>query len=281
MRPAALALLAALAAAVGWGEDAGPPRMDAAQRAAFEKRYGPLFYGVELPRTGARVLLVADVSKSMALRDGSRKDGGRRWDTLIDEVAQMAETMGRLSEGGRVCYTVSVLYEGGDERHGGTEPFDLARPGEAERLLGELRGRGFVSGGSFDHTFGETLWPLVARQHITHIFYLGDDDIGRYGAEPARKAVSAWYALPRKDPAPDQRALWETKVAWWKPWGQRRRAARGAPAFREALRLPPPPRDVVFSCVAIGQPSELLRELAGLGRGEYVERLSGRRRAKE
>ena len=146
-----------------------------------------------------------------------------------------------------------------------------------------------VAGGADDRmSVGDV---VIGSEYCYHDAYCGDEcafgqimGMPESFAAPAGlvgKAVSAWYALPRKDPAPDQRALWETKVAWWKPWGQRRRAARGAPAFREALRLPPPPRDVVFSCVAIGQPSELLRELAGLGRGEYVERLSGHRRAKE
>lgn len=263
-----------LLAATVWGQGAAP-QMDAEQRAIFEKRYGPLFYGVELPDKGARVLLVLDTSRSMASTDPSRTDGGCRWDTLVDEVAKMTESMQQLVATKHVCYTVSILYEGGDG-HSGTEPFDLSQSGAADRLLEELRKRDFTPGGSFDHTFGKALWPLVSRQHITHIFYLGDDDIGRWGTDTARETVKAWYTLPRKDPSGAQRALWRLKTEWWKPWGQRRRSARGAPSFKQELRLPPPPRDVIFSCIAIGQESELLKELSKIGHGKYVERIYGR-----
>ena len=273
-------LLAAPLSERAAAEDPAVEKVADAERAALEKRYGPLFYGVELPENGARVLLVVDTSKSMGRKDATRTDGGRRWDTLLDEVAKMADSMRALIRARRVCFTVSVLYEGGDTPHGGTEPFDMAQTGASERLLEELRGRDFTTGGSFETTFGETLWPLVSRQHITYVFYLGDNDIGRYAEAPVRDAVSAWYALPRKEPAADQRKLWNLKVAWWKPWANWRRPARGVPTFRsrQTFPLPPPPRDVVFSCIAIGQKSPLLKELAKLGHGEYVERVPSRRK---
>ena len=145
-----------------------------------EERYGPMFYGLRLPETGARLLLIIDTSKSMGRKDSTRTDGGRRWDTLLDEVRRMTNEMAALIAARKVCFTVSVLYEGGDLPHAGSEPFDLAQAGSAERLLSELSAKTFVSGGSFETTFGETLWPLVARQHITHIVYLGDNDIARH-----------------------------------------------------------------------------------------------------
>ena len=245
--------------------------------APSDARYVPYFYGIALPESGARVLLVIDTSKSMGRKDASRPDGGTRWDTLCDQVSEMAGRMAALAARRRVCYTVTLLYEGGDAPHAGTEPFDLARPGAAEALLAALRARALTSGGSFEATFGETLWPLVSRQHITHVIYLGDNDVGRYAEGPVRAAVSAWYALPRRDPAAAQRALFRLKAAWWEPWKGWRRPTAQRPAFRSQQALPPPPRDVVFSAVAIGQKSPLLEELAALGGGEYVERLAPRR----
>lgn len=245
--------------------------------APSDARYVPYFYGIALPEDGARVLLVIDTSKSMGRKDASRPDGGTRWDTLCDQVSEMAGRMAALAARRRVCYTVTLLYEGGDAPHAGTEPFDLAKPGAAEALLAALRARALTSGGSFEATFGETLWPLVSRQHITHVIYLGDNDVGRYAEAPVRAAVSAWYALPRRDPAAAQRALFRLKAAWWEPWKGWRRPTAQRPAFRGQQALPPPPRDVVFSAVAIGQKSPLLEELAALGGGEYVERLAPRR----
>lgn len=245
--------------------------------APSDARYVPYFYGIALPESGARVLLVIDTSKSMGRKDASRPDGGTRWDTLCDQVSEMAGRMAALAARRRVCYTVTLLYEGGDAPHAGTEPFDLAKPGAAEALLAALRARALTSGGSFEATFGETLWPLVSRQHITHVIYLGDNDVGRYAEAPVRAAVSAWYALPRRDPAAAQRALFRLKAAWWEPWKGWRRPTAQRPAFRGQQALPPPPRDVVFSAVAIGQKSPLLEELAALGGGEYVERLAPRR----
>lgn len=243
-----------------------------------EERYGPMFYGLRLPETGARLLLIIDTSKSMGRKDSTRTDGGRRWDTLLDEVRTMTNEMAALIAARKVCFTVSVLYEGGDLPHAGSEPFDLAQAGSAERLLSELSAKTFVSGGSFETTFGETLWPLVARQHITHIVYLGDNDIARH-AETVRDAVSAWYALPRTAPEAHQRPLWNQKRAWWKPWERWRRPTRGIPTFRAQQAYPPPPRDVTFSAVAIGQASPFLKELTALGKGEYAERLSKRSRS--
>lgn len=245
--------------------------------APSDARYVPYFYGIALPESGARVLLVIDTSKSMGRKDASRPDGGTRWDTLCDQVSEMAGRMTELAARRRVCYTVTLLYEGGDAPHAGTEPFDLAKPGAAEALLAALRARALTSGGSFEATFGETLWPLVSRQHITHVIYLGDNDVGRYAEGPVRAAVSAWYALPRRDPAAAQRALFRLKAAWWEPWKGWRRPTAQRPAFRSRQALPPPPRDVAFSAVAIGQKSPLLEELAALGGGEYVERLAPRR----
>lgn len=245
--------------------------------APSDARYVPYFYGIALPESGARVLLVIDTSKSMGRKDASRPDGGTRWDTLCDQVSEMAGRMAALAARRRVCYTVTLLYEGGDAPHAGTEPFDLAKPGAAEALLAALRARALTSGGSFEATFGETLWPLVSRQHITHVIYLGDNDVGRYAEAPVRAAVSAWYALPRRDPAAAQRALFRLKAAWWEPWKGWRRPTAQRPAFRGQQALPPPPRDLVFSAVAIGQKSPLLEELAALGGGEYVERLAPRR----
>ena len=250
----------------------------AAEEAVMPNDYGPMFYGVELPEDGARLLLVIDTSKSMGRKDSARTDGGTRWDTLLDEVTGMTDQMADIIARRRVCYTVSLLYEGGDEPHAGTTPFDLSKPGIAQALLAELRGKTFTSGGSFEHTFGETLWPLVSKQHITHIIYLGDNDIGRYGETPARAALTAWYNLPRKNPTADQRPLFRLKSAWWEPWKGWRRPTAKRPVFRSQQRLPPPPRDVVFHAIAIGQKSPFLKEMATLGHGEYVERLPAKRR---
>lgn len=242
-----------------------------------EERYGPTFYGLRLPETGARLLLIIDVSKSMGRKDRARPDGGRRWDTLIDEVRSMTGEMAALVAARKVCFTVSLLYEGGDLPHPGSAPFDLAQAGAAERLLAELSAKTFASGGSFGTTFGETLWPLVARQHITHVIYLGDNDIARH-ADAVRDAVAAWYALPKANPTPQQRPLWNQKRAWWKPWERWRRPAKGTPTFRAQQAYPPPPRDVTLSAVAIGQASPFLKSLTELGKGDYAERLPTRAR---
>ena len=238
---------------------------------ALDERYGPAFYGLRLPETGARVLLVIDTSKSMGRKDRARVDGGRRWDTLLDEVRTMADEMVALVAARKVCFTVSLLYEGGEVPHPGSEVFDMAQRGAANRLLTELSGKTFTSGGSFERTFGETLWPLVSRQHITYVIYLGDNDIARHG-DAVRDAVTAWYAVPKAEPEAARRPLWNLKRAWWKPWERWRRPVKGVPTFRAQQAYPPPPRDVVFSTVAIGQASPFLKELATLGKGDYVTR---------
>ncbi len=249
-----------------------------AQTGTPEERYGPVFYGIPLPETGARVLLVIDTSKSMGRKDKVRKDGGTRWDTLVDEVQTMTATMQELIAERRVNFTVTLLYEGGKTPHRGTSPYDIAVAGTADRLLTDLKAKEFTSGGSFETTFGETLWPLVAKQHLTHVFYLGDNDIGKY-SESVRNAVTAWYNLPRKEPVKDQRKLWSLKNQWWDPWKRwRKPAGSGKLVFKKQQALPPPPKDVTFSCVAIGQASPLLKELATLGNGDYVERLPKKKR---
>ena len=266
----ASALLFSVLCSLSWGL--------AAEEAVTPHDYGPMFYGVELPENGARVLLVIDTSKSMGRKDAARTDGGTRWQTLLDEVAGMTDQMADAIARRRVCYTVTLLYEGGDDPHPGTAPFDLSKPGAADALQAELRAKAFTSGGSFEHTFGETLWSLVSKQHITHVIYLGDNDIGRYGETPARAALTAWYALPRANPTADQRPLFRLKTAWWEPWKGWRRPTARRPVFRSQQRLPPPPRDVVFHAIAIGQKSPFLKEMATLGHGEYVERLPPKRR---
>lgn len=112
------------------------------------------------------------------------------------------------------------------------------------------------------------------------MIYLGDDDIADH-KEAVRDAVSAWYALPRTEPEAARRALWNLKRAWWKPWERWRRPAKGVPTFRAQQAYPPPPRDVTFSAVAIGQASPFLKELSTLGKGEYAERLPKRSRKRK
>ncbi len=253
-----------------WGDDA--------ERAIREEKYGPCFYGIELPETGANVLLVIDVSKSMGRKDRLREDGGRRWDTLVDEVSTMCAQMETLIHERRVHFAVTLLYEGGKEGHSGTKAYDLAEKGVSSTLLASLKRDTFESGGSFEITFEETLWKLVARDHVTHIIYLGDNDIGKY-AERVQAAVSAWYVLPKQNPTAAQRPLWQLKRKWWQPWERwRKPAGRGNLTFKRQQALPPPPKDVSFSCVAIGQSSPLLKRLAELGQGSYVERVARKKK---
>lgn len=243
-----------------------------------EERYGPCFYGIDLPETGARVLLVIDTSKSMGRKDTLRTDGGTRWMTLCDEVAQMTERMEELQHAGGVPYAVALLYEGGQTPHPGSELYHLAEPGARERLLDNLAKRELAAGGTFEATFGQTLWPLVTKHHITHLFYLGDNDIAAHG-EAVRSAVNAWYALPTERPSPAQRPLWRQKKAWREAWAQWRPPTKRAHAFAQRKpALPPPPREVTLSCIAIGQASPFLQSLAELGHGRYVERVKKRRR---
>lgn len=249
-------------------------------RAQMHERYGPVFYGIELPETGARVLLIIDTSKSMGRKDKTRTEPGTRWDTLCDEVDSMTDTMEELIAKRKVCFTVSLLYEGGDLEHKGTDPFDLSVPGTAEKLAAALERRDFTSGGNFEATFGEKLWPLVSKQNITHVFYLGDNDIGRYENEVV-DATAAWYKLPEKNPDGSQRKLWNMKKEWRKAWARWRKPTKGVPVFKSQQKLPPPPKDVIFSTIAIGQSSETLKQLSTLGSGEYVERGVTKKRKKK
>lgn len=243
-----------------------------------EERYGPCFYGIDLPETGARVLLVIDTSKSMGRKDTLRTDGGTRWMTLCDEVAQMTERMEELQRMCGVPYAVALLYEGGKAPHPGSELYHLSEPGARERLLQALSTRELAAGGTFEVTFGQTLWPLVAKHHITHLFYLGDNDIAAHG-EAVRTAVTAWYALPAERPTPSQRPLWRQKKAWRDAWARWRPPAKRSHAFAQHTpALPPPPREVTFCCIAIGQASPFLQSLAEIGNGRYVERVKKRRR---
>ena len=247
-----------------------------ANTAPAKDRYAPTFYGIELPDTGANVLLIIDASKSMWRKDASRTQPGTRWDTLCDEVRRMLETMRQANRLLHAPYSVSLLFEGGEgESAKAVTPFNPAKPDDATRLLKTLTDRKPLPGGSFEVTFGETLWALVARDHITHIFYLGDNDIGRH-ASTVRPAVEAWYALPAKEPAPAQRKLWQLKRKWHQPWQGWRTPRPGVPPSPNQKNLPPPPKDVTFSCVAIGQKSPLLKALSKTGHGQYVERTTPR-----
>ena len=244
-----------------------------------EERYGPVFYGIRLPAQGARVLLILDTSKSMSRKDAARPDGGRRWDTLLDEAKVLAGQMREAASTRGAPYSLTLLYEGGETPRPPSPCINFDKADASEKLLAELARCAFTSGGSFAQTFGERLWPLVARDHITHIIYLGDNDIARH-AEAVEAALAAWYNLPKASPSPAQRALWKTKEAWRKPWEHWRPAAKGVPRFASHTMLPPPPADVVFSAVAVGQPSPFLKTLAERHGGEYVERLNPKRARK-
>ncbi|MEG1479993.1 MAG: VWA domain-containing protein [Kiritimatiellia bacterium] len=244
----------------------------AEERAFSEKRYGIQFYGVALPETGARILLVIDRSKSMGRKDSARSDGGRRWDTLLDEVRTMTGQMAEVMTRKRSHFSIALLYEGGTP-DSGSELYTLTQPDAITNLLANLEGQTFGAGGCFEETFGQNLWPLVARHHMTHLFYLGDNDIASH-ADPVRTALSAWYRLPRKNPVPAQRKLYALKCKWWEPWEHWRAPQHNRPVFKKQQDYPPPPKDVILSCIAIGQASPFLKELATLGHGEYVERLA-------
>jgi hypothetical protein len=252
-----------------------------ARAKAHDERYGPTFYGIEIPETGARVLLIIDASGSMQQRDTLRSDGGSRWQTLIDEVSSMTQQMADLQKANpRLCYTVSILYEvfryeKNEKAHKGTPPFDLSQPNARTALIEELQSTTPGGGANFNVTFNETLWPLVAKQHITHIFFLGDNDIDVYG-EAIEATFRRWYAVTPKEPkAAKERQLWRLKKTWFEPWKKwRPPSARRTLALRssETLRLPPPPKEVTFSAIAIGASSPLLETFTTLARGTYVER---------
>lgn len=241
-------------------------------QATPEERYGPTFYGIELPKTGARVLLIVDASKSMRRKDTRRIDGGTRWDTLVDEVKSMSETMTEtLQQQPLLCYTVTLLFDVGSAPHTGTQPYNMANPAERQALLSALEGKSLGEGGNYRQTFGEVLWPLVSKQHITHIVFLGDNDIARYSDEILPQ-FSNWYSLSMKKPKDSHlRSLWQLKHAWWSPWKNWRPPNRAFAKLKREQIFPPPPKEVTFSAVVIGQTSPLLRQLTELGQGSYVE----------
>lgn len=241
-----------------------------AQDAPLAERYAPAFYGLPLPERGARVLLILDTSKSMGRKDASRADGGTRWQTLCDEVRSMADRMTELAAPPRrVPYAVVVLFEGGRTPHTGSVCYDMANPGAADKLVAEVEGRALTSGGSFEITFGDRLWPLVSRHHITHLFYLGDNDIADH-AQAVRAALEAWYALGEKNAAPEHKVLRRQKEAWRAPWRNWRPPNPRQPRLSGQVLLPPPPKEVELSCIAIGQASPTLKALAELGGGRYI-----------
>ena len=249
----------------------GMAQQDRAAREAYEERYGIKLYGIDLPQKGANLLLIIDASKSMNRKDALRKMPARRWDTLIDEVTAMCDGMQAAAQANGVPFAVSVIFEGGDTAHAGIGPFDMAKPEAGEALITALKEKVFLSGGNFETSFGETLWPFVTKHAITYIVYLGDDDIGSY-ATPVREALTRWYT-PAEKPDAATRKCQKQKANWrlhWKNW----RPPKRAPTFKNTRHLPPPPKDVIFSCVAIGQDSALLKEIATLGHGTYVERKS-------
>lgn len=250
------------------------------QSPQIHERYGISFYGIDLPQEGAHLLLIIDVSKSMSRKDAARTTPGRRWDTLLDEVQTMLDEMATATKQRGVPFQVSVIFEGGDEAHRGEGPFIPANPESAKALMALLSGQTFRSGGSFETTFSETLWDVMTRQAITYVIYLGDDDIGHY-AESIRESVRSWYTCDEANPTSLQRKRRHQKNVWRKAWSGWRPVKRGMPAFRSTKRLPPPPKDVIFSCVAIGQRSSLLQEIATMGKGQYIERTGKKSRKKK
>lgn len=252
-------------------------RMVYASEAMVRDRYGVTFYGIDLPKNGANLLLVIDASKSMKRKDAARKTAGRRWDTLLDEVRAMCEAMQMAIKERGVPFTVSVLFEGGKEAHQGIGPYDMAKSVERDTLITTLTNKEFLSGSNFKVTFGETLWAFVARHAITYVIYLGDDDIGTYATE-VRTAMGNWYAGEEAKVTPELRKVRHQKETWRKAWAQWRPKKKGTLTFKEKRVLPPPPKEVTFSCVAIGQESTLLKELATLGKGQYIERTAKRKK---
>lgn len=237
-------------------------------------RYGISFYGIELPKEGANLLLIIDASKSMKRKDAARTTPGRRWDTLLDEVRSMRDAMAEATRRG-IPFTVSILFEGGETAEKGIGPLDMSKVEEGETLETLLTQKEFLSGGHFETTFGEQLWPFVAQHAITYIIYLGDDDIGTY-ADCVRQSVAAWYggtAAPER--VKKQQKL---KARWRKAWANWRPKSRKTPTFTNRKQLPPPPKEIPFSCVAIGQASPLLKELTVMSNGQYIERKSKSKR---
>lgn len=254
-------------------------------RIAHKLRYGPLFYGIELPPTGARILLIVDASKSMRRKDTLRNDNGTRWDTLIDEIELMISQIEDLvSKNPNVCFTITLLYEVGGPPHAGTMPFDLTQEMGKTNLLKELKSKSFGDGGNFEATFGETLWPLVAKQHITHVFFLGDNDIAHY-ADAIEPIFNQWYTITPKEPKDAKlKKLWKLKCAWWEPWKKWRPPSKKKRlTFKDeaTLSLPPPPKDVSFSAIVIGQSSPLLKAFTKTANGNYIERKKQKKKRKK
>lgn len=240
---------------------------------AYEARYGISLYGIDLPPKGANLLLIIDASKSMNRKDAARQTPGRRWDTLIDEVTAMRDAMQTAAKERNTHFSVSIIFEGGDTAHEGIGPFNMAKSEEGETLIKTLKEKPFLAGGNFETTFKETLWPFVTKHAITYIVYLGDDDIGTY-AVPVREAMNRWYAPNKEKPDAATRKCQKLKTNWRLHWKNWRPPKRGTLTFKNTRPLPPPPKDVTFSCVAVGQDSALLKELSELGHGIYVARKS-------
>jgi hypothetical protein len=116
---------------------------------------------------------------------------------------------------------------------------------------------------------------IAAQPEARYVFFLGDNDIDVYG-EAIEATFRRWYALTPKEPkAAKERQLWRLKKTWFEPWKKwRPPSARRTLALRssETLRLPPPPKEVTFSAIAIGASSPLLETFTTLARGTYVER---------
>ncbi len=245
----------------------------------MNERYELDFYGIPLPQTGARILIVADRSSSMDIRDVGRDDGGTRWTTLIDEISRMTLAMETLIAAERVPFSIVLLYEGGGD-HEGTKCFNLIQKGERDALLHEVKSQSPGEGGNMKVTFGKHLWPLVAKHHITHIFFLGDTDIDRQ-AGFVKRAVEAWYALP--EIKKQQRSTFHTmspsvfetndtelmalKQQWWKLWGERIRLK----TFNRGIPIPPPQPNVIFNCITIGRKSKTQQALAVIGGGQCIQ----------
>jgi hypothetical protein len=263
-----------------FAQDLQPDTLEARSK-AHDDRYKPTFYGIEIPPTGARVLLIVDASGSMTTPDSLRTDGGTRWQTLIDEVTSMTNAMQELQASHpHLCFTITLLYEvyryeNGGKPHKGTQAFDLSQPTAREALIKELQATVPGGGANFETTFNDTLWPLVAQQHITHIFFLGDNDID-YFSDRIYSTFNHWYGLTKKEPKEaKQKKLWRLKCAWYEPWKRwRPPTQRRTLELRKSdlLRLPPPPREVTFSAIAIGESSPLLKTFTEIARGTYVER---------